>query len=250
MRYIKALYWNNVKPNIVERQRFTFSALGHVIDQANADRVPHGTWLTETLRALAADDAILFVDIDCVPLDAEIIEEAFRAAESGRIFAVAQTASHLDPSFIYAAPSFLCLSRSTWARLGEPDLMHDATYDPAGRLTASALAHGVPVDLLFPSFCLVPKWHLANRGCYGVGTFYEGRVFHLFESRREPGWNFAFDEVCHSVVAGRPIDYLGLYARARSWSTWATLVRGRLARRRDRIARSIRKRVSRRPAPT
>lgn len=49
---------------------------------------------------------------------------------------------------------------------------------------------------------------------HGIGTFYEGEVFHLFESHASP-YQFVMDEVAHSICSGAAVDYFARMKRAR-----------------------------------
>jgi hypothetical protein len=237
------MHWRNVSADIVACQRDAFAALGYKIEQIEADRVPHGQWMNENLAGLGPDDSILFVDIDALALKADVIEEAFVAAEAGRIYGAAQSANHRDPDFIYAAPSFLCLSRRSWDAAGQPSMLPDETYDAGGRLSAAAKAKGIAVDLLWPSYCLMPKWPLSTKGCFGMGTFYDGRVFHLFESRSDTGWKFVLEQISQDVVSGKPPNYLALYARVHGVRARLTSFKGSIVRRAEKLGRSLRKRL-------
>ena len=59
----------------------------------------------------------------------------------------------------------------------------------------------------------MPNWRLGDVGLYGVGTFYRGGVFHLFESRSTP-FAFILFDVAEAVLADREIDYSALMKRA------------------------------------
>lgn len=216
MRHIRTMYWDNVDPRMVAAQAAALAALGGGLRQDLATGTPHHVWLDRTLAGIGPDDTVLLLDIDCMPLDRTVIERAFAVAESGGVFGVAQVANHLDAALIYAAPSFLAVARRTWEALGRPPFAADDRLDVGARLTVAARAAGVTVELLYPTFSLVPRWHLAGRGCYGIGTFYDGSVFHLFQSRHAAAYAEAFDTVARCVADGRPIDYLALYARVHS----------------------------------
>lgn len=245
MRHVRAMYWNNIAPRMVEGQAAALAALGCAFRQDEASGTPHHVWIEATLAALAADDVVLFLDIDCIPLDRAVVARAFAAAEAGRIVGLAQAANHLDAGFIYAAPSFLALARATWDALGRPSFAADSRFDVGARLTASAEAAGVAVDLLWPSFTLVPRWPLATRGCYGIGTFYEGSVFHLFQSRHETAYAEAFDTVARAVAEGRPIDYLALHARTNSAAMRRRNVAAEIRRRARKFRRSAARKIAR-----
>lgn len=218
MQHVRALYWNNVDPAIVELQAKVCAALGVTLVQEERTGMLHGAWLNATLQSLGPDDSILFLDIDCIPLDREIVERAFAAAEAGRIFGVAHVAMHIDADFLYPGPMFVALTRRTWEKIGSPSLLPDAKHDVGGQLMSGAIAHGVPVDMLYPSFVAVPKWPLGRFGCTGIATFYESRIFHLFRSRRDQGYRIAFRHVAQCVIDKKPIDYIWLHKKLNSLS--------------------------------
>ena len=59
----------------------------------------------------------------------------------------------------------------------------------------------------------MPKWRLGDVALYGLGAFYRGGVFHLFEARKTP-FMFILFEVAEAVVNDRPIDYPSLMQEA------------------------------------
>ena len=83
-------------------------------------------------------------------------------------------------------------------------------------LTQTAQRHGVVVELLFPSFVCIPRWPLANSGAIGYGTFYGSQIFHLFQSRHNKAYEFAFYEVANSILENEPVDYIGLFMKMNS----------------------------------
>ena len=211
-RLICTMYWDNIDPTIVETQRRVFAHLGFNIRQDNATGIQHGEWRDKVLAKVTSDDAVLFVDIDCFPLTSEAVTKAFVAAESGRIFGVAQTANHLpECNLIYAAPSFLGLSRATWTSLGQVSMARSLECDVGMALTQAAVRQGFPIDILSPSFVCCPKWPLGHFGAVGYGTFYNGEVFHLFQSRHNKAYEFAFHYVAECVIRGDPVDHLLLF---------------------------------------
>ena len=223
MNRIVALYWDNIDPRVVEAQRAVFAHFGYAIDQRERTGLNHGDFLDGYMAELAEDDIALLMDIDCFPLNREIVERAFAAAESGAIFGCAQASNHIDPDRIYVAPMFMAISRRTWEALGRPSFRPDAQNDVAQRLHDLAVQKGVAVERLDPFGAIVPKWRLGDIGLYGLGTFYRGGVFHLFEARHTP-FSFLLHEVAQTVLADRPIDYAALMTRAletRGSQKWA-----------------------------
>jgi hypothetical protein len=220
---IVALYWDNVDPRIVKAQRDVFAHFGFEIDQRERTGVNHGDFLDAYMAELAPDDVALLSDIDCFPLNREIVERAFAAARNGAIFGCAQSTNHIDPDRLFVAPMFMSLSRKTWDALGRPSFKPDAENDVAQRLNAIARERGVEIEMLYPWGAIVPKWRLGDVGLYGLGTFYRGGVFHLYESRSTP-FAFLLFDVAESVLADRPIDYAALMTKAlntRGSQKWA-----------------------------
>lgn len=213
MDQIVSLYWDNIDRRIVEAQKRVFAHFGYVVDQRERTGLQHGEFLDAYMAELAEDDVALLVDIDCFPLNRDVVERAFAAARQGRIFGCAQSTNHIDPDRLFVAPMFMAISRRTWDRLGRPSFRRDARNDVAQALHDQAVAAGVEIEMLYPQACVAPKWRLGDVALYGIGTFYRGGVFHLFESRRRV-YAFILFEVAEATIAGRRIDLLALVDRA------------------------------------
>ena len=213
MDRIVSLYWDNIDPRIIRAQRDVFAHFGFDIDQRERTGLNHGDFLDGYMTEIAEDDIALLMDIDCFPLNREIVDRAFAAARAGRIFGCAQSMSHVDPDRLFVAPTFMAISRRTWDGLGRPSFRPDATNDVAQRLNELATAAGVDTEMLYPWGCIVPKWRLVEIALYGIGTFYRGGVFHLFESRKTP-FSFILYDVAEAVLNDRPVDYLDLMEKA------------------------------------
>ena len=241
---IVALYWDNIDPRVVKAQRDVFAHFGYEIEQRERTGVNHGDFLDGFMNELGPDDVALLMDIDCFPLNREIVERAFMRAREGAIFGCAQASNHIDPDRLYVAPMFMGLARRTWDALGRPSFRPDAENDVAQRLNEVARAQGVEVEMLAPFGAIVPKWRLGDLGFYGVGTFYRGGVFHLFESRWTP-FAFLLFDVADAVLHDRALDYGALMQKAlgvrgspkwaRRFARWRKLIwwrrlRARLAR--------------------
>ena len=223
MDRIVALYWDNIDPRVVETQRRVFAHFGLAIDQRERTGLNHADFLDAYMAEIGEDDVALLMDIDCFPLNREIVDKAFAAARAGRIFGCAQSTNHIDPDRIFAAPMFMAISRGTWDALGRPSFKPDEQNDVAQRLNAVAVEAGVGIDLIYPWGCIVPKWRLGDVALYGTGTFYKGGVFHLFQSRWTPHSFILFD-VADAVLNDRPVDYQALMDKAlalRGSQKWA-----------------------------
>lgn len=212
---IVTMYWNNISRKMVVDQKMTFRKLGYDIIQFERTGQSHGAFLDEQLRIIAEDDVILSVDIDCIPLHREVIDKAVSFARDGGIWGCAQVSNHLpEPEHVFAAPCFHAISKRTWRSLDCPSFCPDELNDVAQLMTRIAQTRGVPLHIAKPEFCLLPIYRFGSEYPYGVGTFFAGGVFHLYQSRTGR-YHGLFSEVADCVIAGRPLDYLALAQAAR-----------------------------------
>jgi hypothetical protein len=182
---VNALAWNNIPGEMLAAQRSICEKLGMSLRQCLEDKRDHGAWMDSVIAEAAADDLIVFCDVDAFPLSREAFQHAIRRAEAGAVFGLAQTANHLGrPLNLYAGPMFLAFRKSTWCQAGSPSLRPTRQFDVGQYLSHAAGEHGISLELLRPTVCLVPKWPLGNLGVFGYATFYgECEFFHLFEAR-------------------------------------------------------------------
>ena len=122
-------------------------------------------------------------------------------------------------------------------------MMPNDVDDVASALTRAARLHGVPVTTLMPNHTCRPLWAVADRGCCGIATFYDGDVFHLFQSRMNTGYDLAFHAVAAAVQQGRRIDYVALHRQMNSPSIEIANLRARLRRMGRRLRASLVKRL-------
>jgi hypothetical protein len=202
-----SLYWSNVPAAVTGAQRRVFERLGRPLDQQQLDRQPHGEWMNLVMQRAAPDEIVVFCDIDAFPLSAAAFDRAVESARRGAVFGLAQYANQKSNEALYAGPMFLAVARRTWERLGSPDLARNRQFDAGENLSHEARRQGVELELVMPCATLVPRWALADRGVFGIGTFYgDCEYFHLFESRRRTGAEI-MRAVTDDVAAGRPLDF-------------------------------------------
>ena len=212
--HIVTMHWNNIDPKIISCQKEVFRFFGHEIKQVSAHGVEHGKFIDETMESLNENDSILLLDIDCFPLNPNVIDRAFQHARDGGLFGCAQTANHIDAEKIYVGPMFMCLSKQTWKAIGSPSAQLNLRQDVGQSFSDNAAQANKKIELLFPTIYILPKWRLGNSHLFGIGTFYEGDVFHLFESHVSP-YQFILEEVARSICSGAEVDYFGLMKRAK-----------------------------------
>jgi hypothetical protein len=169
---------------IIRTQKEMFARIGIDIRQSLAEGVSHDRWIDAVMTQLDAAETVLFVDIDCFADNRAVVDEAVTFARHGGLFGCAQAANHLDgPRSDYAGPMFLCIAKQTWLDIGSPSARADDEFDVCARWSAAATRSGVPVRLLRPTSVAIPLWSLTGGEPFGIGTWYEGGIFHLFEAR-------------------------------------------------------------------
>ena len=204
---VYSMHWNNIPDVIRHGQKSVFDALGIPLIHENANKKPHGVWMNEVIDRHESDAVIVFSDIDAFPIHAEAYARAVACAEEGGIFGLAQFSNHKKNLDIYAGPMFMAFRKSTWERLGRPQLRSSSDNDAAEVMSVLARKKDVALELVYPSSCLIPKWALAEHGVFGIGTFYgQCDFFHLFESRR-PAYERLFESVVSDVAAKRKLNF-------------------------------------------
>ncbi|MCV2867220.1 hypothetical protein OEW28_01085 [Defluviimonas sp. WL0002] len=200
---VHSFYRSNISDRMLRAQSAVFDHLGISLNQCLDDTISHSDWLNGVFEGAAADDIVVVADIDAFPLRRDAFDQLVDAARDGAVAGLAQVANHKDPDKIYAGPMFMAVRASVWRNLGRPSMHRSETADVAQGLTDAALAAGHPIHLVYPRFAIQPKWPLAGRGVFGIGTFYgELEFFHLFQSRLDASLRL-FEAVARDTVAGR-----------------------------------------------
>lgn len=163
-------------------------------DATHAETLDH---LIDTVT----DDVIVFMDIDCIVLNSNIIPTVIEHARNGYLVGNAQSSSHIgDGSHVFVAPSFMAISRDTWAKMGCPSFAPTDRSDVGEELTWCAEQHDIPLMFLRPVHfekspvpVQLPDGRVSNPICwmtgglpYGLSTTFslDGQIdtFHSFQS--------------------------------------------------------------------
>ncbi len=156
-------------------------------------------------------DSVLFLDVDCVPLNSYALDYIFNQAEKGMIIGNAQRSMHIkNDEHMYVGSSCFCLSKEIYEKFGRKTFAPDhIKADTCEYYTYYAEEQGVEVEIFMPkSYIRDPvdcRWDLGKgRGRYGIGTTFANSLgvemfFHLFSSR-EKVYNVYFYDKCEELM--------------------------------------------------
>lgn len=200
------LHWDNVDSRILESHKKVMNHFDIPIQYMNMN-IDHGTWMTSIIRNTNAD-VYVFFDIDCVPLSKDVIDYSIHyAVENDSMIGNAQVSNHIHPfTHVFVAPSFFVITKSCYTLLGMPSFYPTHRSDVAEEVSYKAEEIGKRFKCFYPvKFDGVPKkdgvWRLSNYGYYGIGTLYDNKIYHLFESR----WGDhieLFQKRCEEIING------------------------------------------------
>ena len=156
-------------------------------------------------------DSVLFLDVDCIPLNSYALDYIFTQAEKNIIIGNAQRSMHIDnDEHMFVGSSCFCINRTNYDKFGRRSFAPDhIKADTCEYYTYDAEEQGVEVEIFMPkSYIRDPfggKWNLGmDRGSYGIGTTFENSLgvemfFHLFSSR-ENVYNTYFYDKCEEIL--------------------------------------------------
>jgi len=168
--------------------------------------IHHAQFMQDIMQSSDAD-VVGFLDIDCIPLQKNSINELVKfAALNKSIAGTVQATNHLNPmSHLFVAPSCFFIWKDLYTAIGSPTFFPTNQTDVAQYVCHVAEQHGVRMKAFFPThFEDEPEegvWRLHNYGLYGVGTVFAGKFYHLFQSRFQKNVNM-FIKRCNQVIDG------------------------------------------------
>lgn len=169
-------------------------------------QIHHAEFMEEIIRTSDAD-VVGFLDIDCIPLTSTSVSELVKyVAKNKSIAGNVQATNHLYPmSHLFVAPSCFFIWKKLYDAIGKPTFYPTNQTDVAQYVCHVAEQHGVRAKALFPThFEDEPEegvWWLHNYGLYGIGTVFDGKFYHLFQSRFEKNVEM-FISRCKQVIDG------------------------------------------------
>lgn len=151
---------------------------------------------------------VAIIEPDLIPLNREIVESAAKYVfENDTFLGCTQVSNHIHPAtHIFASPAFFFITKNCYQKLGYPSFLETLQADVAENLTYQAEKLGIRFKTLYP-LCferepLEGVWRLGSYGQYGIGTVFEGGVYHLFQSRLASNVEL-FVQRCDDVINNR-----------------------------------------------
>jgi hypothetical protein len=164
-------------------------------------------------------DAIMFLDIDCVPLNDDALDYMFSKVNDGKIVGDAQRSNHIENGqHVFCAPHNVTFSIDVYRKLRSPSFMPNQRGDVAEELTFAAREGNIPIEILMPLRFdappirmawereSAPHWNLADgMPVYGVGTTFGVDGVEMFWHNYQifhPGQQERFWNKCEELLNG------------------------------------------------
>ena len=222
---IASIFMENVDKRMVELQtqvvkKFNISNIMHypVFSQASP-----GYTMNKLVDMLEKNghDAIMFLDIDAIPLNDNALNYFFEQAYAGKIIGSAQRSNHIQNNqHVFCAPHNVTFTIEMYRKLGNPSFLPNYRGDVSEELTFAAEENNIPVEILMPLRYDAPPirmdwepkdappyWDLANgMPKYGIGTTFgtEGNemFWHMYQSFHS-GQLERFIKKCEEILHGK-----------------------------------------------
>lgn len=204
-----------------------------VVAKFNKSNIKHYPIFTEISPGYTMDklvemleerhDAIMFLDIDCVPLNDTALDYFFDRAYAGSIIGDAQRSNHIDNNqHIFCAPHNVTFTIANYRKLGSPSFAPNYRGDVSEELTFKAREGNIPVEIIMPLRYDAPPirqnwepkdappyWDLADgMPKYGIGTTFglemwpHEMFWHMYQSFY-PGQTERFYKKCEELLNGK-----------------------------------------------
>jgi hypothetical protein len=167
----------------------------------------HPIWMDHVMNNTDAD-IVGFLDIDCIPLSVDAVPTLIEFVRNNKSIAgCAQATNHIPPmSHIFIGPCCFFIWKPLWEALGKPSFLETPRSDVCQEICYLAEQNGVRMLALYPTFFeREPQegvWRLHNYGLYGIGTTFQNKFYHLYQSRFESNIDL-FIQRCRDVITGR-----------------------------------------------
>jgi hypothetical protein len=181
----------HLNPTIAQLQKKVFDKLGLDLIQYYFEGT-HGTAIKTFLDNETWDVVSLF-DVDCIPLNKEVIDKVLQIVDDNTIYGNAQVSN----AFPYAAPSFLSFTKNLYNN--SPHKYFEGMFYPDENglyveadcsevFVKENLRIGKKQVLSYPISAVEKKWSYKGNDTYpafeyGNGTLFDNNTFHSFQIR-------------------------------------------------------------------
>lgn len=200
-KILASFYMDNIPASVVRSQRAVlqkYAPADFALTQILTSR-SHAHALDAFMQE-EAHDLLVFMDIDCVPLDAAAIPSLAARAAEGKLAGCVQRANHIDnDAHLYVGPFCMALTRRLWDELGRPSFEPTPRGDVGEELTYRCEALDRPLHLLWPSAVETPLWDLRDGLRFGLHTEFEASFMHAF-CIRDPQNQSRFIDRCRAIL--------------------------------------------------
>ncbi len=220
---IASIFMRNIDQKTVELQR-------SVVNKFNKSNIQfyhlltdgsHGATMTQVIPMLKerGHDAIMFLDIDCVPVNYTAIDYMFNAAYNGKLVGDAQRSNHIEnDQHVFCGAHNITFTVENYEKMGKPSFEPTPRGDVAEELTWKARESNIDIEILMPlkydappirmawETNAEPFWRLADgMPNYGIGTTYgkgeEEMFWHCWQIFH-PGQQERFWTKCEELLNG------------------------------------------------
>ena len=183
---VNTLYWKNNNPEIKEKHAQVMNKFDIPVNYT-IENIHHGMWIDNILNSIDSD-VYVFFDGDCIPLNREAFDEAVNHAIKGYLVGNAHVTNCIKAKHdLFCGAAFLVINKDYYQKIKKPSAVNNQRSDIAQEFTRQAVDLELRLKMNFPtSFQDIPSggiWRLSGYGYYGIGTIYDEKIYHLWQSR-------------------------------------------------------------------
>lgn len=186
-------YNPGVNPEVKAYQKRVFRYFGLEITQIETE-MPHDEALTSYMGEAKDYGRLSIWDIDAIPTTSQL------PFDDENLCGIAQQAHHIEGKPIYVGVAFITFTEEMFDSWGRPVFFASGKHDTGGEVTEAAGGFG-NCRSLWPLHVEKPKWDLGPNSTFGLGTTYQGGIYHAFELRM--GNDRMFIQKCKEVLDGK-----------------------------------------------
>jgi len=202
---LHSLYWKNTS-EIQESHKKVMEHFEIPVNYHCVDGADHGTFCDHIMNDCQSEICGI-IDIDCIPTNKEAIPKMIDwVVKNGSFIGLAQTANHIQPrTHISAVVTCSFISKNFYNQIGRPSFKPNYRSDVSEELSYRADELGITYRAIYPrryeKDATEGRWRLNNYGYFGIGTYYDIGIYHLYQSRMRENVEL-FHKRCNEVING------------------------------------------------